>query len=303
MTKVLNLMQLTFLCCISLNIYAIGKQEENDYHSYDPFRDKFLELRDNPPTKLANNPHPIPKIIHQFWIGPVPLPDPYKYTIESCRKLEGFEHKLWGNKEIESLLADSEEYKTTFNKIPSSDWAVKKDYLAYLALKKYGGTVVDASVMCMKNPQQLHENYSYYFYYPYSPGPENPSNHAYLLFATIMSSMKDGAVINNVINKFKHFVEHYGEYNKDYTKQPFAHVEGWHGWVGQVLINEAVNEYCFKNNKVCNDVYLLDLKEFNWNPGVKERVLFIDTDNIPLAWAIKGWYTQAANFSDMLGLK
>ena len=49
----------------------------------------------------------IPKIIHQLWIGPDPMP---KHCVEFCEEMKDmnpeFEYKLWGNEVLKEFKDD-----------------------------------------------------------------------------------------------------------------------------------------------------------------------------------------------------
>lgn len=295
----LILIALLFVAHSSVYANILNTPTDNeDYHSYDPFRDNFFKLREAPPTPLENN-QPIPLIIHQFWIGPNPIPDIYQFAVNSCKQMKGFEHKLWQNQDIQSLL-DTPQRKEIFGKIPAHDIAVQKDYLAYLALKKYGGIVLDASIMCRKNTELLHSKYSYIFFYPYdniTPEYYDKSHFALPIAITIIGSIPNSPLIDDMIEKFQYFVSNYKEYNQKYTSSKFDNKNAWHGWIGQLVINEAVNKYCF-SKALCRDVHILTELEYFHNHQIDKKyfhnghlhpsnILFIDLDLIESAYIIK----------------
>ena len=303
--RFLSIMSILFSICV-LSGYFLYNINKYDYKSYDPFRDNLFQLRDNPPKPLESNEHPIPKIIHQFWIGPSSLPDPYKFAVNSCKNMDGFEHKMWGNAEIETLLADREEYQKTFAKIPSNHWSVKKDYLSYLALKKYGGVTVDTSFYCHASLKDIHEKYSYYFYYKYhddfSPQRTLFSN---FVQAGIVAATKDGEVINNIINKFSDYIENHKKYNDKYLTpyMPTSPSE-WKIGMAQVILNESIDEYCFKNKEICRDVYILSIDDIYYaaRPDNKKSLKFIDLDFVQLQYVVKAFYTGAKDLDNILNI-
>ena len=219
----------------------------------DPFREKFFDLRDNPPTPLENKT-PIPQIIHQFWIGDESLPDPYIKISETCKNLEGFEYKLWTNDNYHELLRNDAEEEIYNNIIHMGD---KKDYLSFRALLKYGGVSLDTSMICIKSPKKLHENYSFYAMYPYSVNVKDNKKfqHALLLHSGILAATRNSTVIKSIIDKFEKFRVNYPYYNKKYTSFDDKNIR--YGWLAQILINEAVDEHCFKEGKICSDVKII----------------------------------------------
>lgn len=84
----------------------------------------------------------IPKIIHQIWIGPKKMPEQWMNTW----KLDGFEYKLWTEKEIDELnlknrgVYDKYYQEKCFNGCAN---IARTEILA-----KYGGVYIDADSIC-----------------------------------------------------------------------------------------------------------------------------------------------------------
>lgn len=280
----------------------------------DPFKKRFLKLMDensiyNATNKLKPAKDRIPKIIHQIWIGPNPLPRIYEPFIERCRNMPGFEHKLWTNADIEVLLKEKN-YKETFDKIPAHDNAVKKDFLSYLILNKYGGVVMDASTWCRKAPSKIHDSYSYYTLYNSilsdNPSEQNPPNHVNLNSAQILASRKGGILIQDIIKRFEHFIGNYKEYNQKYTLFSEKDKKYYHGWLGQVVITEAIDKFCRDNKDCGSEVYLLTLKDYGQINSIMARGLdpyFVDGDQFYIAYYVKSFESKTADLDNLLGLK
>lgn len=100
----------------------------------------------------------IPKIIHQIWVGPKPLP-------ESCRRYqETWKHHhpdwqfiLWTDKEIEALdLVNKAKYDAATN------YGEKADIARYEILFRLGGLYIDTDFECLKPFDILHELCDFY---------------------------------------------------------------------------------------------------------------------------------------------
>ena len=261
---------------------------------FDPFREKFFNLRYTPTTPLKINKNPIPKIIHQFWIGDEQIPNPYIKTSQTCKNMEGFEYKLWTNENYKELLSGKSE-EVTYNDI--KQFGDKKDFLSFRALLKYGGVSLDLSMICVKAPTVLHESFSFYAMYPYKRDYQNYA-HALLLHGGIVGASKGSPIIQNIIKKFDVFRVDFPKYNIKYTT--FEDKNILHGWLSQILINEAVEEYCFKGKTACNDVKIL-LNEQGPNPKLYPNdIIFLDTDLIKSGYFIKTFYLHEWTIKELL---
>ncbi len=100
----------------------------------------------------------IPKIIHQIWIGPNPLPEKFKWMIESWKKFHpNWKYKLWTNEDLKNFNLIN---KTAFDS--SKNWGQKSDILRYEILNKLGGVYVDIDFECLKNFDILHDSFEFY---------------------------------------------------------------------------------------------------------------------------------------------
>ena len=104
----------------------------------------------------------IPKIIHQIWIGPNPLPDKCKNYVKTWKKHHpSWEYKFWDNANTEELLSEaSEKAVNAYNHHSSINPAMfapacQADIIRYLAILKYGGVYVDIDFECYKPIDEL----------------------------------------------------------------------------------------------------------------------------------------------------
>jgi len=278
-----------------------GSYSDPDYPAYDPFRDQFLDMKFHP-APPNNQGKKIPKIIHQFWIGDKPLPDPYKKLIETCKNLKGFEHKFWTNENVDSLFTKPE-YREAFASIPAHDHPVRKDYLLYLALEHYGGVVLDASIGCLQEPTRLHEEYSYYFAYPFKAKMPFKMDAAYFIPVFIVASIKNGPIIQQVLDRFPDFIKNYAEYNKKYTASYFTDKHLYHGWMGQVLVNEAIRDHCIAENNGCSDVRLLGKELFSFASdqiNSLSEAIYVNMNPVPMRYTMQALYEKSVTLKEAL---
>lgn len=107
----------------------------------------------------------IPKIIHQIWIGPNPIPFIWINTIKSDYILTypDFTYYLWTDTNINELFIEFPLIKCIYD--AEETWCGKADILRYLILYIYGGIYIDADSVWLnnKNFNDLIENSSGFF--------------------------------------------------------------------------------------------------------------------------------------------
>lgn len=132
----------------------------------------------------------IPKIIHQFWIGPKKRPDT---LIETWRRLNPtWEHVLWteDNLPTDFQLQDKIHCMREF--------AGKVDMMRYETLIKYGGFCIDADAECVTPLDDfLVENDSFTCW-------ENENARPGLMSVGYMASTPDNVFFRRVVDELKH---------------------------------------------------------------------------------------------------
>jgi len=109
------------------------------------------------PSITKCNQNSIPKIIHQIWIGPRPIPDKYKKLTESWKqKFPDWQYKLWTNNEVEEFKFKE---KDLFNL--ASSYQEKSDILRYAILREYGGLYVDMDYEAINNFGDILSKYDF----------------------------------------------------------------------------------------------------------------------------------------------
>ncbi len=81
----------------------------------------------------------IPKIIHQVWIGPRPVPNVYIDSWRALARKTGWEHRLWTDKEADEEVRFSREVYQNWNLIHG-----KADLYRLEVLYRHGGLYFDA---------------------------------------------------------------------------------------------------------------------------------------------------------------
>lgn len=98
----------------------------------------------------------IPKIIHQIWVGPKPLPESCKRWSETWKeKHPEWEYRLWDNEAAERFLPrmrNADYYRQAI--VP----AMKADILRLEILYEYGGFYVDMDMECLWPMDELIEH-------------------------------------------------------------------------------------------------------------------------------------------------
>lgn len=100
----------------------------------------------------------IPKIIHLIWLGS-PFPERYEEWSKTWKAMDGWEYRLWTDKDVEELeLVNRELFDA------SKNYGEKSDILRYEILYQFGGLYVDTDFACF-NPdyfEAFHHSLNFY---------------------------------------------------------------------------------------------------------------------------------------------
>ena len=89
----------------------------------------------------------IPRLIHQIWIGPNPVPDRFLPYMESwSRHHPGWTWKLWGEGDIQEVIPA---LRVSGAFVPGQNPALLSDILRVELLRLYGGLYVDCDFECL----------------------------------------------------------------------------------------------------------------------------------------------------------
>ncbi len=119
----------------------------------------------NRPSKVCLSEQPkIPRIFHQIWIGPKPVPEYLLRYQSSLKKLHpDFEYHLWCEKSLSTLNLPDWDLVNQ-----ASNWGTKADIVKANLLYKFGGIILDADV------RVLHSFNDLVYRYSFVAGLENP---------------------------------------------------------------------------------------------------------------------------------
>ena len=108
---------------------------------------KLGTIRKNIRQTLEKN-RTIPKIIHQIWVGPNPIPFIWVNTwrFDYISNNPEWEYRLWTDDNIHTLkYLDTERYNQ------EKTWNGKSDFLRFSILKEFGGVYIDADSVCINS--------------------------------------------------------------------------------------------------------------------------------------------------------
>ena len=135
----------------------------------------------------------IPKVIHQIWVGPHPLPKKYLQWQKTWQAL-GWTYKLWTDKEVEVFpLINKDLYYNEKN------YVARADILRIEILYKEGGLYVDTDFECLRPEEfaRLHKCYDFYC------GISPLDGKALLINNAIIASIPGHPILENYIYSLK----------------------------------------------------------------------------------------------------
>jgi hypothetical protein len=99
-------------------------------------------------ARIAADSQPVPRILHQIWIGPLP-PPPTLAAWQRHAAACGYDHRLWREAELDSLgIQDRPVYR---NRLAQNDFPGAVDAARYAILAQHGGIYLDADWMPTRN--------------------------------------------------------------------------------------------------------------------------------------------------------
>lgn len=108
----------------------------------------------------ARNPsaQTIPRILHQVWVGPDPLPaEAARFTASWRRHHPGWEMHLWTDADVPRDLFNQSIYERTPKPVQ------KADILKHELLNRFGGVYVDVDFECLRSIEPLLGDVSYFY--------------------------------------------------------------------------------------------------------------------------------------------
>ncbi len=175
-------------------------------------------------TKDKKTPTRIPKIIHQIWLGSK-VPEKFKDWMNSWASIQGWEYKLWTDKEVEKFPMHN---RALYEK--AKDYGEKSDILRYEILYNEGGLYVDVDFESIKPRLLEHLNKSYDFYAGFEPIEHRQNISSPLLGNAILAAVPGHPILQKLILEMK-------DYYKEHS----------HQWAvvctGPVYLTEKVIQY------------------------------------------------------------
>tara|TARA_R100001460_G_scaffold44439_1_gene81207 strand:- start:1081 stop:1737 length:657 start_codon:yes stop_codon:yes gene_type:complete len=143
----------------------------------------------------------IPKIIHQLWIGPDPMP---KHCVEFCKEMKDmnpeFEHKLWGNEVLKEFKDDK--YLYSYLELNSGiPIAFICDRIRLLLLKKYGGIYLDVDCKPIKPFSFIFDKLT--DQHCFFAGMKRTQNHHTLIDCAIYGATVNSRVIDDCLSTYE----------------------------------------------------------------------------------------------------
>lgn len=134
-----------------------------DTHNWNKLAIRFKSW-ENSRHQIAN---PIPKIIHQIWLGK-PLPSAYfKWTLSWKKKNPEWKYILWNEESIKRFGLANERI---FRQSPS--YGVKSDIARYEILYRMGGVYADTDFECLSSFDELVTSVSFFAGTIFSHSPD-----------------------------------------------------------------------------------------------------------------------------------
>jgi len=108
---------------------------------------------------MTKRPPPIPRSLHQIWVGSAPFPDKYDEIISSWGRIcPSWSYRLWRNQDVDDLLTQYPELAELYEKLPTP--VLKADMIRIVILWVHGGIYADLDMECVQPFDDLLEGQS-----------------------------------------------------------------------------------------------------------------------------------------------
>lgn len=149
----------------------------------------------------------IPKIIHQVWVGGE-IDNLNKAYVNTCNKMEGWKHRLWGNADItpanfpRTLRFINKCRDNNLNILPKKHAQIS-DLMRLEILYNHGGVYLDTNIECLKNLDKMLHNKSYSFVVSNENdcGFDCSLEDNYYISNSFIASTKGNEIINYMLGK------------------------------------------------------------------------------------------------------
>lgn len=183
-----------------------GKVKTQEYTVFENLYKSNMQLA----LGAQNNCQPIPKIIHQIWLGPNQIPKPYLTATEILKKQHpDWEYKLWTEKDLKDFdFPDKDLYEK------STSYTERADILRYSILYKFGGVYADMGYFSVKQLDFLNDNFS--LYAAISP-QYNKEDKEIVIINGIIGAVKKNQIIKNTLHIIRnHWDEIEEKFSEDF---------------------------------------------------------------------------------------
>jgi mannosyltransferase OCH1-like enzyme len=172
-------------------------------------------------TRKNKKETPIPKILHQIWIGENVMPSEWMDTVKDFCKKYQYKYKLWTESNIDTLKWNEfNGLKKAYTDLEFS-LAGRSDIIRLLVLYEYGGIYIDADTVILKpakfNQFLLNNKANVFFGYEHilDKGKEIFSTHPNEKIRKATKYIANGVVGSSKAHAFiKHLLEKISKYVK-----------------------------------------------------------------------------------------
>ena len=147
----------------------------------------------------------LPKIIHQIWIGPDPIPAKYQHFIQMMKDMHpDWQHILWDNAAVFNGIFSEDPYlKEAKDKI-NSEYLLQPAFIAdrvrLLILDKMGGIYVDTDAKPIKSFNQLLPKLSEHC--KLFAGLKHDSEYGLMADVTVLGATPDNKHLKHIIGRW-----------------------------------------------------------------------------------------------------
>jgi hypothetical protein len=189
----------------------------------------------------------IPKIIHQFWDGPLQPPSKLMERIKLEYQLAGWDYKLWSCQEIKKAFPGGGLFnQRQFEEMP--EWSGKCDIARYEILFRYGGFFVDADTSFERTIDDGflgNECFSCY---------ENEILRNGIVACGYLGSKPNNILMEYIINKIS--LLYGGSLHPDHSKNTTDKTLAWKS-VGPMMLSKSIAEIQYREIAIYPSFYFI----------------------------------------------
>lgn len=169
--------------------------------------EKLYETNIKSALEGINHCEPIPRVMHQIWLGPNPIPNAYIAATEILKKHHpDWKYKLWRDEDVKNFNFPA---KDLYEKAAS--YTEKSDILRYSILEKFGGVYTDIGYFSIKSLDFLNDHFTFYA----SVGPQYNINDKLQVISGIIAASKNNQIIEATL---EHIRDHWDEVEKEFAQ-------------------------------------------------------------------------------------